>query len=432
LGREVLRGSVEAPYTLLDDAGTAVAGLLREEAGITGRYRARPAPTRNPEAFDLYLEARSLAVGDEAGGLESALALTNRALEGDAGFAPAWILKGEIHLARWRADRREAFLSEAEEACRQAVETDPARAGAHLCAARVLAAQDRLLEAEEEFVRTLELDATPIEAYEELGEVFQGLGNPDRGELTWKRIIDLHPNFWGGYWALGYFYYNSERYEAAIEQYRRALDLAPDNAMVYLGLGAARFVLGRLEEAVLAYEKSLQVRPNYRAYTNLGTVYLLFRRFREAVSSYERAIEFPEANFAAYGSLGTAYFWSPDYDEDEVSEAFRKAAALCREELERAPNDSAAWIWLAFDLAMLDRREESLAALDKALSLNPDDPHYFYFAARIHDILGERDEVLDWLERAVKGGYPRTEIRLSVEFDDLRGESRFQKLLEGG
>jgi serine/threonine-protein kinase len=148
------------------------------------------------------------------------------------------------------------------------------------------------------------------------------------------------------------------------------------------------------------------------------------------VDSYERAVEFPNVARTAYGGLGRAYFWSPDHDQVQAAGAFRKAVAKRRETLERSPNDAASWSELAYDLAMLDRREESLTALDRALRLNPDSPHYFYLAARIYNRLGDHERALEWLEKAVKGGYPRAEIRLSVEFDTLRGEPRFQRLLE--
>lgn len=428
LGSEVLHGGVEDPYALLDDTGTAIAGLLRDEAGFNVRYRPRPPPTRDPEAFDLYLQARTLSAG-EGEGDRSALALAERAAKEDPGFGPAWILQGELHLARWLADRDPDTLTEAAQACRRALRIGPEHSAVHLCLARVHHAEERLVEAEEGYVRAIELDATALEAYEELGEVFQELGNPDRGVRTWKRILDLHPRFWGGYSALGSFYYNSERHEAAIEQYRRALDLAPRNAKTHWKLGAAYHELGRYEEAITAYQASLDVRPSYQAYSNLGFLYFELRRFPKAVDAFERAVAFPRADFIAAGNLAMAYYWSSDR-RDEAKAAFERAAALCRAHLSREPRSPDAWIWLAYDLAMLERKEESLAALERALELRPNDPHYLYFTARVYNRLGQEEQAIAGLERAVEGGYPRSAIRLSIEFDDLRDHPKVERLLE--
>lgn len=431
LGSEVLRGEVAAPYALLDEAGAAIADLLREEAGLWVRYRPRSPPTRSPEAFDLYLRARALAAGDGVGDGESALALAGRAVEEDPGFAPAWTLAGELRLARWRADRDPDTLAEAAEACRRAIRIDPERSAAHLCLARVHHAEERLLEAEEEYVRAIELDATALEAYEGLGQVFQELGNPDRGERTWKRIIDLHPSFWGGYRALGGFYHSSERYEAAIEQFRRGLGLAPRHANLHRNLATSYHELGRYEEAITAYDASLEVRPTYPAYSNLGYLYFQLRRFSKAVEAFERALALPRADYSTVGSLAMTYYWTPER-RDEAEAMFQRAVAVARESLEREPSNPNAWSWLAYDLAMLSREDESLAALERALDLRPSDPHYLYFAARVYNRLGRTGEALTALERAVEGGWHRTDIRLNIEFDNLRDEPRFERLLEEG
>jgi tetratricopeptide (TPR) repeat protein len=431
LGSEVLRGGVEAPYDLLDRAGAAAAGLLREEAGIPAHYRATSTPPQNAEAFDLYLRARELVTGDEEGDPGPALALAERALETDPGFAPAWVLAGDLHLARWRADRHGESLTDAETACRRAVELAPEGAAAHLCLAQALSAGERLLEAVEEYVRTIELDPTLIPAYEGLKGVFQDLGNPDRGERTWKRIIELHPSYWRGYWDLGSFYYDSESFEIAIEQYRRALALAPLNAMAYWKLGACYYELGRYEEAITAYDASIELRPTYQAYTNLGYLYLQLRRFPKAVEAFEQASALPGANFLVFGNLATAYYWSPGRRE-EARAAFERAAALAREGLDEEPRNPGAWSWLAYDLAMLDRPDESLEALERALELRPNDPHYLYFAARVHNHLGDEELALDSLRRAVARGYPLAEIRLSIEFDNLRDDPRLERLLTEG
>jgi Flp pilus assembly protein TadD len=130
-----------------------------------------------------------------------------------------------------------------------------------------------------------------------------------------------------------------------------------------------------------------------------------------------------------FGNLADAYYWAPGRRQ-EAPAAFERAAAVSRERLGRKPADDSARLWLAFDLAMLGRRKESLAALGEALDRHPSDPHYSYFAARILNRLGEREEALDRLQRAVEGGWPLGEIRFSVEFDELRDEPRFQKLLD--
>jgi hypothetical protein len=51
-------------------------------------------------------------------------------------------------------------------------------------------------------------------------------------------------------------------------------------------------------------------------------------------------------------------------------------------------------------------------------------------AAIVHNQFGEEDEALKWLEAAVRRGYSAAEIKVAPELDNLRGEARFQKLVE--
>ena len=431
LGSEVLEGSAREPYDLLDRAGASVAALLQAEAKLPVHYQAGLVPTQDSAAFDTFLQAQDKLAGRHGPpDLQAALVLVRKALDEDPRFAAAWALAGELHLRRFQETRIPKSLDDATKACREAAGLDPELAAAHRCLGGVHSALQRPLEAQKEYVRAIELRPTSLDAYDDLHQVFLNMSVPEAAERTWNEIIDLQPGYWAGYSFLGAFYYDSERWASAAEYYRRALDLAPNNAAIQRELGSANHLLGRYEEAITAYQKSLDIRSNWSAYSNLGDVYLLLRRFPEAVESAERAVQFPEATYRAFGRLGKAYYWAGR--RDEAASAFERAVARCRAHLGREPEDASAWLWLAYDLAMLDRRKESLEALEKALLRRPNNAHYSYFAALIHNRLGEREESLFRLEKAVAGGFGRADMRNSVEFDNLRDEPRFQALLAGG
>lgn len=431
LGSEVLEGSAREPYDLLDRAGAFVAAWLQAEAKLPARYEAGPAPTQDPAAFDLFLRAQDRVTGRRGPpDPQVALVLVRKAIDADPRFAPAWALAGEVLWRRYLETRTPKNLDDTAEACRQASEIDPELAAAHLCLARVRQVLQNPIEAQEEYIRAIELQPTSLDAYNDLHQIFLDMGVPQAAERTWQRIIDLHPDYWAGYSFLGTFYYDSDRWPSAAEYYRRALDLAPNNAAVQRELGTANHLLGRYEEAITAYQKSIDIRPNWGGYANLGDLYFLLRRFPEAVESAEQAVQFPEATHVAFGILGKAYFWAGR--QNEAATAFERAVAQCREQLGRKPDDATAWIWLAYDLAMLKRRKESLEALEKALLQRPNDAHYSYFAALIYNRLGDREQALSRLEQAVAGGYGRAEMRTSVEVENLQNEPRFRALLAGG
>jgi tetratricopeptide (TPR) repeat protein len=287
------------------------------------------------------------------------------------------------------------------------------------------------MEAVPSYLRAIELAPGSPDAYEELRQVYLQLGLPEAAERSWRRVIEGHPDHWAGYAYLGSFFSDSNRYPEAVEQYTAALALAPNNALVHNLLGMAQHLLGRYEEARSAYQRSLAIRPSHGAHSNIGSVYMELRQFPEAIEAFEQAAELadlPEERCPVQANLARAYSWAPGRRGDART-AFEVAARSCRERTETHDDSAGGWLWLAYSMAALGDREESLAALAKALSLAPARAHTLEFAARVHNLLGERERALDMIELAVREGYSLAELRSNLEFDGLREDPRFRSLL---
>jgi len=431
LASDALEGSARDPIDLLDRAGVSIASFLGRELDRSVVYRARPPPTSDTEAFEDYLRARAAVTAPGEPDPEAGLERVRRALRADSGFARARALEGELLISRFRVGRDEASLRQAAAACRKAVDSAPELAAAHLCLARAFHALGRPLEASASYMRALELDPADWDAHLELHQVYRELGVPEGAERAWRRLIERHPTHWSGHASLGRYLADANRREEAVEQLRAAVALAPRSAWAYRNLGNADYFLGRYQEAISAYERTLALQPDFSAQSNIGAVYFQLRRFPEAVSAFERAEAFPEAGCSTYGNVARAYYWAPGRRE-EAPAAFARAARLCRERAGARPSEPGDWLWLAYSLAMLGEEEESLAALDQALTLAPTAAHNLEWAARIFDHLGQRQRALDLLERALALGYPRAELLANIEYDDLRRDPRFRSLVGEG
>ena len=77
---------------------------------------------------------------------------------------------------------------------------------------------------------------------------------------------------------------------------------------------------------------------------------------------------------------------------------------------------------------MLGDKKGALSHLESSLRLDPSNPETFYFAGKVYNLLGDRQEALKWLEKSVRAGYSPAEIQNTVELDALRGDHRFQAL----
>jgi adenylate cyclase len=81
--------------------------------------------------------------------------------------------------------------------------------------------------------------------------------------------------------------------------------------------------------------------------------------------------------------------------------------------------------------AIIGRREHALDLAARALRARPDEFGTAYNLACAYAVLGERDKAIEMLERAAaQGGGNLGWIRQDPDFDSLREDPRFQRLVE--
>jgi serine/threonine-protein kinase len=127
------------------------------------------------------------------------------------------------------------------------------------------------------------------------------------------------------------------------------------------------------------------------------------------------------------GNVADAYYWAGQKAQAEA--AYQRAIQLAQEAAKVNPKDSTSRLLLAKDHAMLGHRAEALKELDLAFKATPNDPEALFYAALVHNQLGDREAALDWLQKAVAHGYSPAEIQNAVELDNLRQDPKFQALV---
>ena len=120
-------------------------------------------------------------------------------------------------------------------------------------------------------------------------------------------------------------------------------------------------------------------------------------------------------DFRSVGNVARAHFWAGR--KDRARELFERAIELGEREIAVNPRNDEVHIALAEYAARLGRRREALDHLSRSRLENP---HFMFFAAMVHNQLGDSAQGRQWLDKASAAGLPPAEISGWIDVDNLR------------
>ncbi|MBX2801156.1 MAG: tetratricopeptide repeat protein [Myxococcales bacterium] len=174
----------------------------------------------------------------------------------------------------------------------------------------------------------------------------------------------------------------------------------------------------------------LRIDPNDPGALSILSYYqYLAEDFDAALDTYDRIIELMPDNPAGYNNKALVYKRRGKYDEEEQ---------LYRVALTYQPMDVTAMNNLAVNLAHQGRFEEALAVMQQLETLDPEDPYADLHRSKIYAEMGEEDQALVYLRKALEGMARldtlhhiefRQDIRVDPSFAKLRGSERFRSIL---
>jgi serine/threonine-protein kinase len=204
--------------------------------------------------------------------------------------------------------------------------------------------------------------------------------------------------------------------------------LVPDHHFGYSNLGGVYLHRGHYSEAIQMLEHSVTLRRTPEAFSNLGTAYFYLGRFSEAADAYLKATKLNERAWMIWGNLGDARYWDPP-NRALADSAYRRALLLGEEELHVNSRNAKLLGYMAYYHAMLNEESEARNSAKLALAMDPQNPELLFNLALIFCRLGNIDQSLDWLKKAMAGGVSSEMVRNTPLFNSLRDNPEFQKLL---
>ena len=418
------------PFALQDQVSASVTQALELELQPQEKRALQAHGTTEPAAYDFYLQGRGyLQDYVKLENVENAIKVFNSALKKDPAFAAANAGLGEAYWRKYRLTHDNQWANAAAENCEKGAERDAQLAAAHICLGWVFGGTGRYDKALVEYRKGLDLEPTNDTAYAGLGYVYEELDQLDAAEKTFKQAIAMRPNYWATYNWLGLFYMRHARYEDASTMYSQVVSLAPDSFTGYYNLGGVRILQGKYAEAIPLLQRSLEIRKTADATSNLGTAYFQLHRYTDSAAAFEQATQLDPSNYVFWGNLGDAYYWTPGR-RAEAAAAYGKGIALGEEVLRVNSRNAEALSSLAMYHAMRGERKAALDNVDAALRIKPKSPDLLFNAGIAYVQAGETQRALEVLEKAVEAGISPATLRDTPNFDGLRANPRFLKLIQ--
>lgn len=447
-------------FALQSELAEKITVALRANLSPQEKASLRIHSTADLEAYENYLRARDLfrwsGAGDPRENGEKALRFLERAVARDPQFALAY-----CQISRWHTelywfgyDRKTARLEKAKKAAETALRLQPDLGDAHLALAYYHYFGFRNYErarAELEIARR----STPNDA-----EVWDAAASIDRRQGRW---------------------------DASLANFEKARDLDPRNVSVIWNLSETYALLGHFPEAERTIAEGMEVNPNAhffsleratielrrtgktapmhtalrktpREFDPGGGVTLTALRLslmdRDYAAGARLLAASPHERYNDTGLGGTAgaldgYSFPRSWYEGLVArglgqkEEARRAFEATRREVEAdlgcCADDAKAIAVLGLVQAALGQKEEAMRAGEQAAAMLPvsldayDGPIIATNLAVIYAQVGEKDLALAQLKqlRGLPMGPTPGMLRVEPEWDPLRGDPRFEKLVSG-
>lgn len=330
LWSETFDRKMEDVFAVQDEIAQAIARALRVVLSEKEKRAIAKVPTDNVQAYEYYLRGRQFFYEFRRKGWEQARKLFIRAYELDPQYVSAYAgVADSCSLLYTYCDASDAYLKEADEASRKALELDPELAEVHVARGLAVSLNKRYDEARQEFETAIRQNPELFEAYyfygrarlaqEELEQAAQLLEQACRLRPEDYHALDLLA---GIYTGLGRKSDAEAAYHRSLQAAEKHLELFPEDGRA-LYLGAIALVrLGERDRGVEWAERALATDPEEPIVLyNVGCTYALLGKVEKAIDYLDEAITF---------GMGHKEWFENDPDLDSVREHPRFQALLER------------------------------------------------------------------------------------------------------
>jgi len=437
-------------FAIQSEIAQTIAGQLQAKLSPNEKKAIEQLPTTDLAAHDLYLRARALddLFNDPNGRgyLLQAAQLLDDATQLDPNFFLAYCLLVEVHTdLYWGGfDHTPERLELARAALEKAERIRPDAGEVHMAKGLLAYHGHRDYDgARAEFARARQTMPNSSHLAANLAAVDRRQGHWDDAFKNYQRAIELDPLDSVTLEEAGFTYSRLRRFAEAKPYLERAAAANPNDIFVRLVLWSLPYY-ERGDTSSLQSQLDELLRTNPGDAPRLAAFYVeiaLAERNRAAAEQALRLIP-------AEGSVDTTLnaFWPRDWyvglvaksfgDASSAEKAFAAARVNAVRITQEQPDYAPGWLILGLLDAGLGHKSDAIAEGKRARELLPiakdafDGPIYATYLAMIYAWVGEKDLALEELKLSAStpGGIQYGSLKLSPNWDSLRGDPRFEKV----
>jgi TolB-like protein/Tfp pilus assembly protein PilF len=330
----------------------------------------------NAEAYAFYVRGRDYYYKYTREDNDQAIALFRKAVDLDAGYAPAWAGLGDAYAMSWRYGAAPEALDTAVEMSRKALDLDPDLAEGYKALGLAQESKGLVKEGLESYYRAVALNPNYAPVVANIGSLNYSLGKYDEALKWLRKTIELQPGFARFYALVGLQYLYLDMGAQARSWLERSLEFQPGFIFPDMVLASLSVYEGKPEEALTRIKRILAAHPDEPNALNVaGDAESAAGRYKEAVPYYEKLVEISSVGGAPGNKLGFVLMKTGDVAKAEKTIAESLAACLENPRLDQ-PGSSLRY-YVAEAYALQGKTPQALEALEISVAAGNNDRWLF-------------------------------------------------------
>jgi TolB-like protein/DNA-binding winged helix-turn-helix (wHTH) protein/Tfp pilus assembly protein PilF len=430
-------------FAIQSEIAQRIATALEAKLAPEEKARLDARPTTNSEAYVLYLTARGTEDYLEAEKIYmQAIAL-------DPGFALAYAQASILN--SWSVDDR-ARKAKARAQAEEALRLSPALGEAHMALGLCLYWGEKKYDAAlKEFEVAAATSPNNAEIHGYIGGLYRRQGRWRESIASFERARSLDPRNHGIAFQAANNYVFVRDWPAAIATFNRTLAIKPDFMLPKIGLAYLEVFRNGNPAASRKILENIPARVDTNGMVTVARWDLAMLE-RDYAAAEKILADSSLENFSPAGDTLKTYYQGRTAlargDIESAQRYFATAKPGIEKRVRDNPDAAESHARLGLLYAYMQRKEDAIREGRRAVELEPESQNAFHGAihaanlALVYALLGEPDQAIRLIERLLStpgpvecSAFPNNitlaDLRLRWEWDALRSDPRFQKILAG-